>query len=339
MRTNKRARVPALALTCCFVLLSAFPLSCSSPAKTFHVAVIDFKDGYRSDQRNALAEFGKTKVEAELGAEVDFIQPGSAQASQVFSSGQNAYDLVVAMGQQSSLDTLFARPAGSTVATVALDFEISQPVPGEKETTFVRYRVEEGSYVCGFLAGWLTARNDHPMTNTLPLCAFIGSLDDPLEPYYCGGFSKGVKAAAPTGGTHSYFLSNANDSAKARAYAEEAVKKGVDIIFCTPGPFNDAVIKLAEQKNILLILVGQDRSQESPQHILTSLVLRDDNALLDVVQRAQAGSLETGRSVLGAGDGAWSLAPYGVHDVYIRKELKEALSSQEEKVASIDFSS
>ncbi len=326
-------------LACCLVFVSTSALSCSKKSGGYKVAVIGFKDEYRGDERNDLVKFGKTKVEAELSATVDFIQPGSVQAEELFTGKPDAYDLVVAMGQNSSRDMLSARPAETTVQSVALGFEISQPVPGENQVSLIRYRVEEGSYICGFLAGWLTSRNDHPLTNTLPLAAFIGSLDDPLEPYYDGGFSKGVKAAAPDGGTHRYFIPKASDSANAKACAEEAVKKGVDIIFCTPGSFNDAVIKVAEEKNILVILVGSEDNTKSPEHILTSLVLRDDSALLDAVERAMDGGLKGGRSTLGSNDGIWSLAPFGDHDIYIRKELKEALSEQEEKVSSIDFSS
>lgn len=324
---------------CVLALLSIFAASCSNSSSNYRVGAIGFKDEYLGEERNDLVQFGKTKVEAELGVQVDFIQPGSAKADDVFSGKGAGYDLVVSMGQHSSLDMLFSRPDDTTVDAVALDFEISQPVPGENQVPFVRYRVEEGSYICGYLAGWLTARNDHPLTNTMPLAAFIGALDDPMEPYYDGGFTKGVKAATPSGGTHRYFIPNGNDSAKARAYAEEAVKKGVDIIFCTPGPFNNTVIKVAEEKNILLILVGPDAAKKSPQHVLTSLVLRDDNALLDVVERALDGELEPGRGMLGTRDGIWSLAPFGDHDIYIRKELKEALNREEEKVSSIDFSS
>jgi basic membrane protein A len=302
--------------------------------------LVGFEGGELGEERNALADYGKRRVEAELGVDVDFIMPGSGDEMQsLFLSGENGYDLVLSLGQSSSLDMLFARPADVQVQAAALDFEISQPVPGEDAVSLIRYRVEEGSYICGFLAGWLTSRGGHPLTNTLPLAAFIGALDDPLEPYYDGGFSKGVKTAAPTGGTHRYFIKTGGDSAQARAYAEDAIKKGVDIIFCTPGTFNGEVIKVAEEKNVLVILVGADRSGESPKHVLTSLILRDDNAVFNAVSKALSGDLKPGKQVWGIGEGTWSLAPFHEHDNYIRKDLKEALRQEEEKVSGIDFSS
>jgi basic membrane protein A len=304
------------------------------------VALVGFEGGEQGEERNTLAEYGQRRVEAELGVEVDFILPTSqAYIEDLFAATGDGYDLVVSLGQDSSLDMLFARPEDSEIAACALDFEVPQPVPGEGEAALVRYRVEEGSYVCGYLAGWLSGRTDHPLTNAMPLVAFIGALDDPLVVYYNSGFTKGVEAGSTQGGTHSYFLETAEDAQQARAYAEEAVEKGVDIIFCSPGPFNAEVLEVAEEKDILVILVGADRSGESPQHVLTSLLLRDDNAVFAAVSAALDGNLEAGRQVWGIEEGVWSLAPFHGNDPYIRKELKEELRQQEERVSSIDFSS
>jgi basic membrane protein A len=310
------------------------------------VALIGFEDSEMSEGRNTIVEYGKRRVEAELGVEVDMYIPGTGgDIEGLFAEGEeedddeSGYDLVVSLGQVSSMDMLFARPEDSALPAAALDFELSQPVPGEDDVALVRYRVEEGSYICGFIAGWLSGTNDHPLTNPLPLVALIGSLDDPLTPYYAAGFDRGVATAAPEGGTYSYFLESSGDLETARAYAEEAVDKDVDIIFCTPGAFNQEVLKVAEEKDILVILVGFDRSGESPDHVLTSLILRDDNAFFNAVEKALDNDLESGRQVWGKDEGVWSLAPFHVHDPYIKRELKEALQQQEEIVITVDFSS
>ena len=334
------SRPAAAALACILLSTILLACSCAQPEPSYRVALIGFAEGGQGEERNTLAEYGQRRVEAELGVEVDFIMPGPGEDLEAFfADTEKGYDLVVSLGQESSLDMLFARPEGSGIAAAALDFEISQPVPGEDEASLVRYRVEEGSYLCGYLAGWLSGRTDHPMTNPIPLTAFIGSLDDPLVVYYNSGFTKGVQAGHPQGGTHSYFVESEDDSQQARAYAEEAVEKGVDIIFCSPGTFNAEVIEVAEEEDILVILVGTDRSQESPQHVLTSLILRDDNAVFEAVREALDGDLEPGKQAWGIGEGTWSLAPFHGNDPYIRKELKEALHEQEGKVRSVDFSS
>jgi len=335
----KSSRLAAVILVCALLLPPFFATSCGSSQPSYRVALVGFEEGEPGEERNTLAEYGQRRVEAELGIEVDFILPESeADVAELFAIAEDGYDLVVSLGQDSSLDTLFARPEDSDIATCALDFEVPQPVPGEDEAALVRYRVEEGSYICGYLAGWLSGRTDHPLTNPMPLVAFIGALDDPLVVYYNSGFTKGVEAGSTEGGTHSYFLETSEDARQARAYAEEAVEKGVDIIFCSPGSFNEEVLEVAEKEDILVILVGTDRSSESPQHVLTTLLLRDDNAVFAAVSAALDGDLEAGRQVWGVEEGVWSLAPFHGHDPYIRKEIKEELREQEEKVASIDFS-
>lgn len=334
------SRLTVTVLACILLSTIFLACSCSKPEPSYRVALIGFQGGEQGEERNTLAEYGQRRVEAELGVEVDFEMPGSEKDMEaLFANAEDGYDLVISLGQDSSLDMLFARPEGTDIAAAALDFEVSQPVPGEDEASLVRYRVEEGSYLCGYLAGWLSGRTDHPMTNAIPLTAFIGSLDDPLVVYYNSGFTKGVQAGSPQGGTHSYFIENEKDSQQARAYAEEAVEKGVDIFFCTPGPFNEEVIEVAEEEDVLVILVGADRSQESPKHVLTSLILRDDNAVFEAVRAALDGDLESGKQVWGIGEGTWSLAPFHGNDPYISKELKEALHEQEGKVRSVNFSS
>ncbi len=339
MRTRP-SRLAALALACFLFLPALSAASCTGTEPSYRVALVGFKGGEQGEERNALAEYGQRRIEAELGVDVDFVIPRSqADIEGLFSGAEDGYDLVISLGQDSSLDMLFARPEDTRITAVALDFEVPQPVPGEREASLVRYRVEEGSYVCGYLAAWLSGRTDHPLTNAMPLVAFIGAKDDPLVVYYNSGFTKGVKAGSTQGGAHSYFLETAEDSQQARAYAEEALKKGVDIIFCAPGPFNAEVLEVAEEKDILVILVGADRSSESSQHVLTSLLLRDDNAIFAAVSAALGGDLEAGRQVWGIEESTWSLAPFHGQDPYIRRELKEQLKEQEEKAASIDFSS
>jgi basic membrane lipoprotein Med (substrate-binding protein (PBP1-ABC) superfamily) len=335
---TRSCRLAAAALVCTCLLMPLAACSCSDSGPSYSVALVGFQGGEGSEERNALAEFGRRRAEAALGVKVEFILPAAGEDyGELFGSGEDGYDLVISLGQESSLKVLSDRPKDSEAAACALDFESPQPVAGEQDSSLVRYRVEEGAYVCGYLAGWLSGRSDHPLTNPVPLVAFIGAKDDPLLIYYNVGFGKGVTAALNKEGAFSYHLETADDSAQARTYAEDAVKKGADIIFCAPGSFNEEVIKVAEEKDILVILVGPDRSSESPDHVLTSLLLRDDNTVFEAVRAAVDDDLAAGRQAWGEEVGAWSIAPFHGHDPYIRKELKEKLREIEENIAEVNF--
>jgi basic membrane lipoprotein Med (substrate-binding protein (PBP1-ABC) superfamily) len=338
MRTRVRNGATILPLCAAIALALALTSCAGDQPESYRVAVIGFEDDQLGAERNSLVEYGVRRIEAELGAEMDFFKPGSGgEVEDLFSESEDAYDMVVSVGQDSSLAMLAERPAGARKQCAALDFESTQPVRDERKISLVRYRVEEGAYICGYLAGWLTESSDHPLANARPDVAYIGAADDPLHVYYDGGFSLGVRAALPKPGIYRYTVTNATDSANARAYAEHAAAKGVDIIFCSPGPFNDEVLEVAREKNLLVILVGGDRYHESPEHVLTSLILRDDNALFEAVNEAMQGELKSGRMVWGKDYNIWSLAPFHGHDSYVRRELKEGLQRQMEELDEVDF--
>ena len=330
------------AAVACLLLLLLPPLvsSCADGEGAGRVALVASRRGGADEGRDALLEFGVRRVEAELGVEVDLIDPASPGAlAALFSAGEEeGYDLVVSLGQDISLQVLAARSADTGPAVCALDIEVPQEVEGERGASLVRYRVEEGSYLCGYLAGSLSSGHEHPLTNPLPLVAFIGARSDPLMVYYDSGFSRGVSEGIGKEGVHAYYLEAAGDLEQARAYAEEALKGGADIIFCTPGEFNAEVVKVVEEKGALVILVGSDRHSESPGHVLTTLLLRDDNLVFAAVRAALDGELPEGRQAWGAERGAWSLAPFRAHDPYIRRELRERLRKAQGEAPSLDFS-
>lgn len=317
------------------------PLSCSSPAPSFRVAVCSFAEGEAGYERGDLVAYACDKVAAELGAEAELCKPGEAVPGVTAESAENAndgYRLVVSMGKITTEEIIASRRSGCDVPLVALDFPSAANMPGMEGITAVRYRVEEGAYLCGYLAGRITSGKDHPLANALPVVAFLGMKGDPMTAWYRAGFTSGVKAALPEGNVLVYALEDTGGSVKVRPLVEEAVKKGADIIFCAPGKFVGEVIKTAEENNILVIPAGGDLYESSPDHVLTSLILRDDNAVFKAVKMAMDGELAPGQYRWGIREGTWCLAPFRGHDLYIRRELKEELMREEEKVAGLEFS-
>lgn len=327
----------ALSLVSAVVFMA--PVSCSRPEPPFRVAVYGFSEGEPGYGRSEMLSYACDKVKAELGAEVELLGPdGNALGGGTEEAREDAYQLVIALGKYTTDSILASRQAASDVPLVALDLPLAVQVSGQGEMTTVRYRVEEGAYVCGYLAGRLTTGKDHPMTNAFPVVAFLGVKDDPMTEWYRAGFAAGVRTALPGGNVLVFFLEDADDEAKARSLAEEAAKKGADVLFCVPGGFVSEVIEVAEEKSILAIPAGTDLYESSPKHVLTSLILRDDNAVFRAVELAMDGELTPGQYLWGIREGIWSLAPFRGHDIYIRRELKEALHSEEEKVIGMEFS-
>ncbi len=329
--------VVAISLVSAVTLLAH--VSCSRQEPPYRVAICGFAEGEPGHQRSDLLHYACEKVEAELGAEAELLDSGENVLAGASEAGEDAaYQLVISLGKGATEGILASRQAGCEIPLVALDFPPAAQVPGLEETTTVRYRVEEGAYICGYLAGWLTTGKDHPMTNALPVVAFFGMKSDPMTDWYRAGFTAGVKAAFPEGDTLVFLLEDGDDAAKTRSLVEEAAKKGADILFCAPGGFVSKAIEMAEAKGILVIPAGSDLYESSPEHVLTSLVLRDDNAVFRAVEMAMDGKLAPGQYQWGIREGVWSLAPFRGHDIRIRRELKEALLREEERVAGMEFS-
>lgn len=339
-----RSKVPpslAGGLVAIFFLLclSPFAASCSrSAGSPRRVLVVGFREGSTEEERNSLLEYGCRRIGSELGLEAELVVPGpsgdlgvlpereSSSRWMMVSCGETPADsLAVAVGQD--------RPPH----LVYLDFPGASVPAAEGEAAYIRYRVEEGAYLCGFLSGRLTVSAEHPLANRLPVVAFIGCASDPRTSRYQRGFLRGVLAAYPQASLLSYLVGGCGDEEQARTFAQEAAKKGADIIFCTPGAFHAGVLQAAESLDLLVILSGGDHYRESPSHVLTSLVLRDDNALFRAVDLAFRDGLEPGLREWGVREGIWSLAPFRDHDVYIRRDLKEALAAEEAKVSGMDF--
>lgn len=294
--------VAALPLVSTVVFLAL--VSCSRPEPPFRVAVYGFAEGEPAYERGEMLSYACDKVKAELGAEAELLGPDrDALGSGTEGTQEDAYQLVISLGKNTTDGILASRQAASDVPLVALDFPPAVQVPGQGEITTVRYRVEEGAYICGYLAGRLTTGKDHPLTNAFPVVAFLGVKDDPMTEWYRAGFATGVQAALPGGNVLVFLLENADAAAKARSFAEEAVKKGSDILFCMPGGFVSEVIEVAEEKGILAIPAGTDLYDFSPEHVLTSLILRDDNAVFRAVEMAMDGELAPGQYLWGISGG------------------------------------
>ncbi|MBC7247959.1 MAG: BMP family ABC transporter substrate-binding protein [Actinobacteria bacterium] len=334
---SRIATVATLSLASAVMFLA--PVSCSRPEPPFRVAIYGFAEGEPGHERSEMLSYACDKVEAELGAEAEMMDPGgNALGSGTGGTEDGAYRLVIALGKSAAEGVLASRQGASDVPLVALGLPPDAGVSGGDGVTAVRYRVEEGAYLCGYLAGRLTEGKDHPLTNALPVVAFLGAKSDAMTEWYRAGFVSGVKAALPAGNVLVYTLEDTAAASKARSLAEEAAKKGADIVFCAPGEFVSEVIEVAEEKNILVIPAGADLHGSSPEHVLTSLILRDDNAVFRAVQMAMDGKLVPGQFVWGIREGTWCLAPFRGHDLHVRRELKEALQREEERVAGMEFS-
>ncbi|MGQ9537603.1 MAG: BMP family ABC transporter substrate-binding protein [Actinomycetota bacterium] len=341
-----RLRIPAFlsrprALVAIFFLLflAAVAPSCSRAGDTTRgVLIIGFREGSPERERNSLLEYGCQRLEAGLGLKAELVIPGSGEEAVDITEGEEtSLVAVLGCGEPPGMGTASSPADDPAPRLVCVDYPGGSIPPGGEGNTYIRYRVEEGAYLCGYLAGWLTRGDEHPLTNRLPVVAFIGCSRDPRAGWYQAGFARGAAAANPQVSLLSYLVDDFQVAGQARGFVHEAAKKGTDLVFCTPGAYQEEVVRTAESLDILVIVAGSDRPLASPSHVLTSLILRDDNAVFRAVDLTLKGDLEPGLQEWGIREGIWTLAPFRGHDVYISRDLKVALATEQEKVAGMDF--
>lgn len=322
----------------CLLLLAALCPSCSRGGEASReVLVLGFREGSVDQERNSLLEYGCRRVEAELGLEAEVLIPGPGEDEAAYLEEDPSLLAVLGIGGVPQAASTASLEGDSSPRLVCLDFPGDSAPSGGGEVTYVRYRVEEGAYLCGFLAGWLTRGGEHPQTNRLPAVAFMGCAQDPRTAWYQAGFVRGALASYPQVNPLSYLVDDCEAGEQARALVQEAAKRGADIVFCTPGSFDREVVEAAESLGLLVILAGRDGYGLSPSNVLTSLILRDDNAVFLAVELALEGDLEPGLREWGIREGIWTLAPFRGHDLYISRDLKAALAAEQEKVAAMDL--
>ena len=128
-----------------------------------------------------------------------------------------------------------------------------------------------------FLAGYLAAKKSE--TNKL---GFIGGMDIPVIRNFLCGYTKGAKYANPSVEIVVEFIAD-NLSAwsspdKAYTMATKQIENGVDIIFAPAGGSSLGVLKAASDKKKFSIGVDSNQNYLYPGSVLTSVVVRVDNA-------------------------------------------------------------
>lgn len=153
----------------------------------------------------------------------------------------------------------------------------------------LKFREEEGSFLVGALAGYLTKTNK---------VGFVGGMEIPLIRKFQAGYAAGVKAANPkaqvlvkyAGSTPAAF----KDPTKGKELGLSEYHAGADIIFHASGSTGLGVFEAGRELKRLAIGVDSDQYDEAPGVVLTSMVKRVDNAVFSTIRDAKAGQWTPG---------------------------------------------
>jgi basic membrane protein A len=278
-----------------------------------------FDVGGRGDKSfNDASYVGLLRAERELGVAIELLEPTTSEdreaAMRLFAA--RGFDLVIGVGFIFSSDV--DRVAGDfpRVHFACVDYA---PPPGgapPPNVAGLSFREEEGSYLVGGVAGWLT-RTKH--------VGFVGGMRGPLIRKFEAGYEAGVKAACPDCVVHAGYIGTSpeafKDPARAKALGIAQIAAGADVLYHASGASGHGVFEAAHDARRFAIGVDSDQYADMPDVVVTSMVKRADVSVFETIRAVGDGRFEGGMRVFGVKDGAIDYVHDGPHAVLLPLEV------------------
>lgn len=258
---------------------------------------IVFDVGGRGDKSfNDGAYAGAMRAKSELGATVQYIEPGesSDREAGLRLLAAEGMDLVIGVGFIFTDDLNALAREYPDVRFAGIDYSVGSdaqgnPVAPAPNLAALRFREEEGSFLVGAIAG---------LTTKTKTVGFVGGMNVPLINKFDAGYAAGVRQVCPDCRVITQYAGVTPDAfrnpGKGKELALSQYQQGADIIYHASGSTGLGVFEAARQSGKYAIGVDADQYAEMPGHILTSMVKGIDVAIFDAVKRVKDGSFTGG---------------------------------------------
>ena len=279
------------------LLLMGFMLGCeriqdsskniySPEVETFKVGML-LPGSIRDQGWNALAHDGLKAIEAELGAEIDYVESLTPEAWEadfrayamdgyrlIFGHGYEYQEAAIAVAQDYP-EIVFITSAGASGAI-------------RENVSSIVFRLEQASYLLGVIAGMMTQTDK---------IGTIGGQDLPSGRSVFIAFEGGVKSVSPDAVVQRTYVGDWENIAKARELALAQIEEGVDFIFHNAneaglGVFEAVVIAQDSGKTVYAFGANRDQSAVSPRAVLANAVITP-KAYLQLATAVKNGTFES----------------------------------------------
>ena len=244
--------------------------------------------GSISDQGwNALAHDGLKAIEAELGAEVDYVESltpadwesdfrayAMAGSDLIFGHGYEYQDAAIAVAADYP-EIVFITSAGASGAI-------------RENVSPIVFRLEQATYLLGMIAGLMTQTDRIGM---------VGGQELPSGNSVFMAFEGGVKSVNPDAVLQRDYVGDWENIAKAREIATTQIDGGVDFIFHNANEAGIGVFEAVEMaqdagKTVYAFGANRDQSAVSPRAVLANAVITP-KAYLQLASAVRAGTFES----------------------------------------------
>lgn len=236
---------------------------------------------------NALAHDGLTAIEAELGAEIDYVEsltPADWEADfrayamdgyrLIFGHGYEYQDAAIAVAQDYP-EIVFITSAGASGAI-------------RENVSPIVFRLEQAIYLLGMIAGLMTQTD---------MIGIVGGQELPSASSTFMAFEGGVKSVNPDAVLQRTYVGDWENIAKARELALTQIQEGVDFIFHNAneaglGVFEAVVLAQDAGKTVYAFGANRDQSAVSPRAVLANAVITP-RAYVQLATAVKAGTFES----------------------------------------------
>jgi basic membrane protein A len=256
-----------------------------------------FDIGGKNDQSfNTAAWRGLQRAQAELGVQVEFIEPteGADRESALRTLAARGCDLVIGVGFIFGPDLERLAQQFPNVKFAGVDYAPGPDSPALPNLAALKFREQEGA----FLVGAIAASVSHTK-----VVGFVGGMKIPLIRKFEVGYTAGahyvcpdcVVLAAYAGSEPKAF----SDAPLGQELAAAQYSKCADVIFHAAGKTGDGVFAAARQRGLRAIGVDSDQFSSAPCCIVTSMIKRVDVAVFDIIKDTATGQFRGGIHELG----------------------------------------
>jgi basic membrane protein A len=185
----------------------------------------------------------------------------------------------------------------------------------------ILYDVQEGSYVCGVVAGKMTKTNR---------VGWFGGDNSPGIVKFLAGYEAGLKSVNPNITLDVQFAGTFVDPDKGHEISLALFEKGDDVVMQAANQTGLGLFTAAKEKNMYAIGVDIDQSDQAPQNVICSALSNPGQSIYKDIADSAAGTWKGGTTDWGVKDGA----PAAAITTLVPADVKALAEQAEKDIAS-----
>jgi basic membrane protein A and related proteins len=222
---------------------------------------------------NSAAYLGLEKVKSTLGAQTAYSEIAFADVELTLRNyGAQGFDIV--FGHSGTIQEGIKRIAPQFPNTRYI--LLAGRADGIANLTAIDYKRDDIGFLAGIVAGVISKTGK---------AGIVQGMEFPSTRMIQAGHELGVKTVNPQARVFSSYLGTFDDMVKGKEAALAQISQGVDVIAHNAGWGGTGMIQAVKEKNVFAIGYPCDQNNLAPKNVATSIDVRFDETILDMVKK------------------------------------------------------